>query len=520
MGSLGRKLFCATTPHFFKIILEDTSRDYKLKIPKKFLIKYGQDLSNSVHLKLPSGSEWEVELRRGNGKAWFERGWPEFSRFCSLDYGAFLVFRYQGNSQFEVCIFDKSATEIEYPLTMPKIEEVDGDALPIEVLEDLPPCPKRRENSSLLGPPCKKMRTSFSGETDFATKTDGVCSSRPKRVLKQTRHKNFGRMTPLTTTEKAIALQRANSFISDKPSFKMAMQPSHIHFGGKIELPRKFSKRHLKLPAGIAILRISDGRTWSVKFKYDHKNSKARFSCGWSLFVRVNNLKVGDVCVFLLIDCNELLFEVFLFPTTEATNHPFPPGHGRGAIDQVEERSPIVETESKIKCEVAENKMPKIYEQVTQKPSSSLRDSRVILEAANKFVSENPFFLVLLRSVHRNNVTVPASFFKSFFNRKKQTVKLQVEDRSWPVNLVPNGIFAGRLSAGWAQFAKEHCLKEGEVCIFELTEMNESVNLRRRSNSCSPKTLIHSPLSNLTQVLENNWLIPLQREKIRKKSMA
>lgn len=92
------------------------------------------------------------------------------------------------------------------------------------------------------------------------------------------------------------------------------------------ELPRNFSKRHLKLPAGIAILRISDGRTWSVKFKYDHKNSKARFSCGWSLFVRDNNLKVGDVCVFVLIDCNELLFEVILFPTIEATNHPFPPG--------------------------------------------------------------------------------------------------------------------------------------------------------------------------------------------------
>ncbi|PRQ47788.1 putative transcription factor B3-Domain family [Rosa chinensis] len=416
MGSLGRKIFCAITPHFFKIILEDTSREHKLKIPKKFMIKYGEDLSNSVCLKLPSGSEWEVELTRCNGKAWFERGWPEFSRFCSLNYGTFLVFRYEGNSHFEVCIFDTSATEIDYPLTIPKIEEADEDDLSIDISEDLPPCPKSRENSSSLCPR-KKMRTSLSGkldmisengntqpydmvvlekpvtnkdshcskaeikskeyissvlpqfvhlmpsqvtcfaplgETDFATKTDGGCFSRPERFPKQTCHENLGRMKPLTTTEKAIALQRANAFKSDKPSFKMAMQPSHIH-GGTISLPYEFAKRHLiKLPAGIAILRVSDGRTWSVMFKYDHKNSKARlWRSGWSSFVRDNNLKVGDVCVFVLIDCNKLSFEVFFYPTIEATNCRFSPGYGRGAIVQVEEKKrPIFEAESNMNCEI------------------------------------------------------------------------------------------------------------------------------------------------------------------------
>ncbi|KAM5551986.1 B3 domain-containing transcription factor VRN1-like [Rosa sericea] len=514
MGSLGRKIFCAITPHFFKIILEDTSREHKLKIPKKFMIKYGEDLSNSVCLKLPSGSEWEVELTRCNGKAWFERGWPEFSRFCSLNYGTFLVFRYEGNSHFEVRIFDTSATEIDYPLIIPKIEEADEDDLSIDISEDLPPCPKSRENSSSLCPH-KKMRTSLSGkldmisengntqpydmvvlekpitnkdshcskaeikrETDFVTKTDGGCFSRPERFPKQTCHENLGRMKPLTTTEKAIALQRANAFKSDKPSFKMATQPSHIH-DGTISLPYEFAKRHLiKLPAGIAILRVSDGRTWSVMFKYDHKNSKARlWRSGWSSFVRDNNLKVGDVCVFVLIDCNKLSFEVFFFPTIEATNCRFSPGYGRGAIVQVEEKKrPIVEAESNMNCEIVENKMLKIYEPVTQKPSSSLRASRVSLEAANKFVSKNPFFLVSLRSIQRvkKNVNVPASFFKSFMKRKKQTVKLQVQDRSWPVNLIPSN-YSASLCGGWAAFAKEHCLEEGDVCIFELTEMKEIV---------------------------------------------
>lgn len=116
------------------------------KIPKKFVIKYGEDLSNSVCLKLPSGSEWQVELTRSNCETWFGRGWPEFSRFCSLEVGTFIVFRYEGNSKFDVCIFDTTATEIDYPLTMPKIKEVET-----------------REKPPLVCPPLKKMRRSWSG---------------------------------------------------------------------------------------------------------------------------------------------------------------------------------------------------------------------------------------------------------------------------------------------------------------------------------------------------------------------
>lgn len=37
MASLGQQKICSTTPHFFKIILEDTSRDHKLVIVPLFL---------------------------------------------------------------------------------------------------------------------------------------------------------------------------------------------------------------------------------------------------------------------------------------------------------------------------------------------------------------------------------------------------------------------------------------------------------------------------------------------------
>lgn len=85
----------------------------------KFVNKYGKNLSNPVHFKLPSGAEWEIEVTRSDGEVWLDKGWPEFSEFYSLGYGDCLVFRYEGNSKFHTCIFDTCATEIEYPLPFP-----------------------------------------------------------------------------------------------------------------------------------------------------------------------------------------------------------------------------------------------------------------------------------------------------------------------------------------------------------------------------------------------------------------
>ncbi|XP_040369495.1 B3 domain-containing protein LOC_Os12g40080 [Rosa chinensis] len=641
--------------------------DVAQKVPNKFVMKYRKDLLNSVYLKLPSGSEWEVELTRCKDKIWFEKGWPEFSMFCSLDYGSFLVFQYEGNSHFHVCIFDMSATEIDYPITMPKIEEaVEDDDLSIEILEDFQPSPKARMQSPLPCPPYKKMRTSLSsnanmnfdrentqpcdmlekpitkedshctklevksvddlsaekdgrvtggscgtqtfliptchqvlgsalalrraydfrtenpsfivsmrpsdmqsslalplkfakrhlikqpdsninlqvldgstwsvefkyseeeearfqhgwmtfvkdnnlelgdvcvfvlikdiklllrvvffrtseainwflyGGNSFPTKRDGGSFSSSQRFLNRTHHEALGMMKQLTATEKA------NAFKSDKPSFRIVMQPSSIHYD-MMSLPNEFSKRYLmKLPAGIAILQVSDGRTWSVKFKYDHANSRARLLKGWSAFVRDNNLKVGDVCVFTLINCIELLFEVAFFPTEKSKNFPSPTGHGRGGIVQVEKtRSPAVkiEPECNMDCEIGPscsleigNKMSKISVQVTQRPSSSLRASDVNLEVANKFSSKNPFFKITIGSGH--SVHVPVKFSSSFIKQKKQTVMLQVKDTFWPVNLISSKPCSTSICGGWAAFAKENCLREGDVCIFELIEMNDIV---------------------------------------------
>ncbi|KAE8680923.1 hypothetical protein F3Y22_tig00111366pilonHSYRG00370 [Hibiscus syriacus] len=110
-------MFASKTPHFFKIILQEAIGDGMLGIPRKFVRKYGNQLSSPVKLEVPSGAIWQVELTKSDERVWLQKGWREFAEQYSLEFGSFLVFRYQGNDHFHVLIFDRSASEIEYAYT-------------------------------------------------------------------------------------------------------------------------------------------------------------------------------------------------------------------------------------------------------------------------------------------------------------------------------------------------------------------------------------------------------------------
>ncbi|PON54053.1 DNA-binding pseudobarrel domain containing protein [Parasponia andersonii] len=59
--------------HFFKIILEETLQENKLRIPQKFVRKYGKTFSDSVFVKLPCGSKWKMKLTKRDDKIWLEK---------------------------------------------------------------------------------------------------------------------------------------------------------------------------------------------------------------------------------------------------------------------------------------------------------------------------------------------------------------------------------------------------------------------------------------------------------------
>ncbi|KAL5790803.1 hypothetical protein ACOSQ2_005691 [Xanthoceras sorbifolium] len=110
--------------HFFKVILNSTLEDKKLRIPEKFVRIFGDELSAVVTLTIPDGRVSRVGLTKDERKIWFDGGWNDFVQYHSIGVGHFLVFKYKKNSNFSVLIFDKSACETQYPYNG---EEPDND---------------------------------------------------------------------------------------------------------------------------------------------------------------------------------------------------------------------------------------------------------------------------------------------------------------------------------------------------------------------------------------------------------
>nr|XP_033511402.1 B3 domain-containing protein REM14-like isoform X2 [Nicotiana tomentosiformis] len=94
-------------PHFFKPI--QPGFKHALKIPKGFL-KYLKGHEHE-HAVLRRGSKkWLVKL---NGQR-LEEGWEKFAEEHGLQLGDLLIFRHEGEMEFEVTIFDSSHCDREY----------------------------------------------------------------------------------------------------------------------------------------------------------------------------------------------------------------------------------------------------------------------------------------------------------------------------------------------------------------------------------------------------------------------
>ncbi|KAL3572616.1 hypothetical protein D5086_026520 [Populus alba] len=307
-------------------------------IPKKFVRLYGKGLSNKVLLEVPNGTVSEVELFKSDGKIWLQNGWKEFAEHYSLALGSLLVFEYKNRCHFHVLIMDKTAMEIDYSFSMtdgdeepdlegefqqPKTEETDDD-VSVEILDDFPSYHKTNEKSSAPCPePQKRTRTNFASKFERTSKlqirSESVATKQDNSVGKKKRLNGVNRAQSLTADEKAATFERASAALKpESPFFMVAMQPSYVYPGCRLNLPFKFADRYFKEKNGEVILQVSEGRLWTVDYSWKLKKT---FLCSynWMEFARDNNLEVGDVCVFELIKATELGMNVVILRTEDVS---------------------------------------------------------------------------------------------------------------------------------------------------------------------------------------------------------
>ncbi|KHN37402.1 B3 domain-containing protein [Glycine soja] len=224
----------------------------------------------------------------------------------------------------------------------------------------------------------------------------------------------------IQNTESSTALERANSFRSENPFFICAMRKTYIQ-RSVLFMPGNFITEDQQREDDHVFLWISSERAWHVKFYPSHSSGQILLSIGWMDFVKDNNLKIGDVCVFDQIKKPGISFRVVIFRDTE-------------------ESSP------------------------SKFPDSEFR-------RCNNEVSENDFTLSISKPCQFYCMYVPKKFIRSHEMDHINEVKLQVGKRSWNVKLD----CYGRFTSGLHDFLSQCNVEAGDVCHFELIDKKKFV---------------------------------------------
>ncbi|CAK8565812.1 unnamed protein product [Lathyrus sativus] len=270
---------------FFKIILQTNLQT--IKIPNKFTRRHGAGLPNPVMIQPPDGTKWKVFWKNINGDIWFEKGWKTFTRNYSLQHGCLVVFKYKERTpELDVIILGQHALEIDHDSSNGILDDEhenldDSDDESVEILNEWHNEKKPRQRSTLASP-------------------------RPhKKSIGEIQHISQ-RTTSLNRPKESRARQVAQEFISSNPFFTILINSANLA-ANRPKVP------NLKgiIDDKTMDVKVKIGkRSWNLKLLSYHDKTHRCLSAGWSSFARESGVQPGDVCVFELINKEDLVFKV------------------------------------------------------------------------------------------------------------------------------------------------------------------------------------------------------------------
>nr|DAD40563.1 TPA_asm: hypothetical protein HUJ06_014886 [Nelumbo nucifera] len=317
---------------FFQILTNDF--DQKLNIPPKFMHHVKKEISSSVSLRGPSGKTWKVEIVMDeDGRCFFQHGWNTFVQENSLKEKNVLVFRYTGNSIFDVLLFDqfslcekvssyfpsKCGCNLKESSTESSVEFIYSSVVDVDERKrgrggrgiKCSPSFRSKGKEAERSEPFSWRNTSQAKRKKIEKKsaTPLPAKRKPKREepagdeelsesLNRAFHIHFlSKRRPVTEVEMLRTLELANeALVLSETSFKIVMQPTHVYKRFYLTIPAAAVRMHF-LPRSEDVILSVDGKTWRVMFR-SRSPGQGAFLNGWPKFVLHNNLEEGDVCVF------------------------------------------------------------------------------------------------------------------------------------------------------------------------------------------------------------------------------
>ncbi|KAL2459174.1 B3 domain-containing protein REM16 [Forsythia ovata] len=339
------------TVQFFQIL--SGPFDQQLAIPKKFTNNVREKLGGTVTLKGPSGHIWDVGLTTNRDTFVLQQGWKVFIEDHFLQENDLLMFKYNGNSRFDVLMFDQSSfceKEASYFVKKCAHTEIESSRkrkrnMP-EIIEDTDELFNESSDDVVEYRPVNKPRNN-AAKTPTSSRFPTRANAKPRRGNKKgkrgLRNKICGYPMQLTSCRRAVTQQEKEKAeekakahaASLKNSFIVVMRPSHVYKGFYMSFPAEWSRVHLRPKSQDVVLRLKEN-AWKARYHHKKGGYSGGLIGGWKKFVLDNFLEEFDVCLFHLAGgINDgIIFDVSIFrvveeviPPSRVSREPQRPGY-------------------------------------------------------------------------------------------------------------------------------------------------------------------------------------------------
>ncbi|KAJ3685486.1 hypothetical protein LUZ61_014650 [Rhynchospora tenuis] len=295
----------------FFVKMEASFGDH-LVLPRKFARRFKGRICEIVKLRGPSGETWQIEVCKSENKLSLKSGWRNFATANKIDKNDLLVFKYRGNSSFNVLIFDPSGSEKVVSLIIKNDEtetesesESESESKTDSTFESeaVKTCSESDTSFRVFIPP---ERISSDRETSSRAtceqkrrvkNVDGAPSNINKKARQGPSDMPYRRSrAKLSVAQQKVADEMAVATQPGSKLFVKILTPSDIN--NHLIIPRCSANEYFgKTSQSISLLLANKNKIFSGHY-YQGKNTQFISRRGWRDFVRKYNLKVHSLCLF------------------------------------------------------------------------------------------------------------------------------------------------------------------------------------------------------------------------------
>ncbi|CAN0872861.1 B3 domain-containing protein REM16 [Linum grandiflorum] len=473
----------------------------RLVIPRTFAKKMGTKLPATVTLKGPSGNSWTVGLASSNDETvFFSSGWREFAQDHCLQPTDLLIFRYNGDSLFDVLVFDLESS-CEKPSSYFARKQHTRKKIRVEV--DTPPtsagfiAPSPGQQHPNAPPviselPNKHARTGSTKPTTIHDWKSAAAKSR-RRALKLAACFKQGWRKKIGGSSATTSAAGSGGFVASMPQihhndYLDGRDGKHIP-----SPPNKPAKDCFDATPPLPSCPPVISELPSKRVRAEMENP---VNCsGWKPAAEEPNQNVPKSASYIFDQNQEMggsaatsvSYEGFV--CKDGDNNGTPPRAEKYAEDGLDTKTPPLPTcpprISELSNKRARAELTKPVVSITNNNCSSgwktvSEESKLkAIKAARLALREDGFITVMKITNVKTcfYMTIPMAWMKKHMDeRVKQEVILRVGGREWRVRFkLREKRDSGGLTHGWRRFAEDNNLQQFDVCLFQPSKSHYSI---------------------------------------------